>query len=67
MSSSTEIERTSPLLTAKEAAEYLRVHVDSLHRWRYLRTGPKALKVGRELRYRVSDLDEWAERMADAS
>lgn len=47
------------LWTTEETADYLGVPVKTLYRWRYMDTGPRALKVGRHLRYRPSDVEAW--------
>lgn len=47
------------LMTTEEVAEYLRVPVSTLHQWRYFGRGPKALKVGRHLRFRAEDVQSW--------
>jgi excisionase family DNA binding protein len=47
------------LWTETEAAEYLRVHVATLRRWRAEGTGPPWLRAGRSLRYRRADVDDW--------
>ena len=44
------------LLTRVEAAMYLRVAVPTLQRWDRLGIGPTALRVGRTIRYRLSDV-----------
>ena len=31
----------------------------TLAQWRYLRTGPGHIKVGRHVRYRSADVDAW--------
>lgn len=48
-----------PLLTPQEVAAWLGVPVATLYQWRHARKGPRCLKVGRHLRYRVSDVDAW--------
>jgi excisionase family DNA binding protein len=40
-----------------ELATYLGVPVTTLYAWRYKRKGPPALRVGRHLRYRWTDID----------
>jgi excisionase family DNA binding protein len=51
------------LLTTAEVAEYLVVPVSTIHRWRYVGTGPPAIRVGRHLRFDPDDLRVWiAER-----
>lgn len=49
------------VLTATEAATFLKVPARTLDAWRNRRIGPKYLKVGRHVRYRTSDLSEWLE------
>lgn len=51
------------LLTTNEIAERLAVPVETVRYWRKCRRGPRALKIGRAVRYRESDLLLWlAER-----
>jgi excisionase family DNA binding protein len=52
------------LWTEQETAEYLHVAVGTLRRWRAEGTGPPALRVGRTIRYRRSDVDAWVERQS---
>lgn len=48
------------LLTPPEAATYLHVAVQTLAKWRWLNTGPRYHKVGKQLvRYAQADLDAW--------
>lgn len=50
----------SPLVTEKVAAEVLGVAVGTLQVWRCLRRYPLPYtKIGRAVRYRVEDLDEF--------
>lgn len=50
----------SPLLTRKQAAEYLGVETDTLHNWACTkRYNLKYIKVGRLAKYRKEDLDEF--------
>lgn len=49
------------LLTTREVAEYLVVPVSTIHRWRYVGTGPPAIRVGRHLRFDRDDLTSWIE------
>lgn len=56
------VERTRELLNEEQAAEYLTVSPGTLAVWRS--TGRYSLpfvKVGRRVRYRLSDLDAWLE------
>lgn len=47
------------LLTTAEVADYLRLPVATLHRWRHGGVGPEAMRIGRHLRYEVADVDRW--------
>lgn len=54
------VERTSELLDEKQAAEHLTVSPGTLSVWRSTgRYNLPFVKVGRMVRYRRSDLDEW--------
>lgn len=49
------------LLTAKQAARYLSISTKWLANQRWQGTGPKFLRVGGAIRYRVSDLEKFLE------
>lgn len=49
----------SPLWTIEEVAEYLSVGVSTLRRWRANGDGPPGFLVGRNLRFRSDDVEEW--------
>ena len=51
----------SPLLTPEKVEEVLGKDRKTLERWRSDGYGPRWLKVGRSIRYRESDLQEWLE------
>lgn len=46
-------------MTVKQAAEYLGLAVSTLNKWRCHGGGPVYIKLGRAVRYRVQDLDEF--------
>jgi len=50
-------------LTEKEVAEQIKVSLASLRRWRLLQRGPRFIKVGALVRYRVEDLEQWMETL----
>ena len=53
-------------LTTEQAAEYLQLQRNTLEAWRCRGGGPRFLKLGRSVRYRQADLDEWIEsRLCD--
>lgn len=55
------------LLSIDELASMLQVPKKTVHQWRYVGHGPPALKVGRHLRFRPSDVERWLEERADRS
>lgn len=50
----------------EELAEMLGVPVATVRRWRYVQTGPPAVKVGRHIRYRREDVEAWLEERRQA-
>lgn len=52
------------MLTA-EVAELIRTPVDTLRKWRMNQVGPPAIKVGRKLLYKRSDVVAWLEAQAE--
>ena len=55
----------SPYLTVDDLAERYQVPVQTVRHWRIRGTGPKAVKIGRYLRYRLEDVIAW-ERQLEA-
>jgi len=49
------------LLTAEELAEFLDVPIKTLYAWRYRGQGPIGFRVGKHLRYRRVDVEDWIE------
>lgn len=47
------------LATVSEVAEYLDVPVQTIYAWNSRGIGPRAIKVGRHLRYRWAEVDRW--------
>lgn len=50
-----------PLWTIQQLSDYLQVPVKSIRKWREEGDGPRALMVGRHLRWRRSDVMTWLE------
>ncbi|WP_376690094.1 helix-turn-helix transcriptional regulator [Wenzhouxiangella sp. EGI_FJ10409] len=48
-------------LTTEEAAEYVGLQKSTLEAWRCRGGGPRFVKMGRAVRYRLVDLDAWIE------
>jgi len=51
-----------PLLTRRQASEMLALSERTVERLRCSSLGPKFVRCGRSIRYRVADLEEWIER-----
>ena len=47
------------VVTVQQAAEYLGLAVSTLNKWRCHGGGPVFIKMGRAVRYRVEDLEEY--------
>lgn len=47
------------LYTDRDLAERLQVSLETVRYWRKKGTGPRAIKVGRAVRYRESDVQVW--------
>jgi excisionase family DNA binding protein len=47
------------LLTVEELCDLLKVTRSALYGMRYTRTAPPAIKIGRQLRFRRSDVEAW--------
>jgi hypothetical protein len=52
----------TPLMTVKEAADYLRLGVSTLNKLRVTGTGPKYFKMHRRITYTAADLDAYIEK-----
>lgn len=50
---------THDLLTPDQLAEYLDIPRKTLFEWRSRGGGPPGIKVGRHVRYRMSDVQAW--------
>jgi hypothetical protein len=53
---------TPEYLTAAEAAEHLRCSPQYLGVMRHRGDGPRFCRLGRVVRYRITDLEEWMRR-----
>ena len=55
------------LLSTQQLAAYLEVPVATLYAWRYAGDGPPGFRVGKHLRYRSSDVDQWIRDQLDTT
>lgn len=53
------------LKSAQEVADYVGVPVATVYRWNTNGTGPRRYRVGKHVRYRLSDVDTWLEGKVD--
>lgn len=58
------IRAIEPLWTVEDVATFLGVPVATLYQWRYRRTGPRAHRVGRHLRYDPAEVRAWLDQQA---
>ncbi|MDQ3358192.1 MAG: helix-turn-helix domain-containing protein [Actinomycetota bacterium] len=54
------------ILSISELAARLRISVQTLYDLRRQGRGPRGFRVGRELRFRLSEVDSWLNRMEQA-
>ena len=54
------------LLSVAELAAFLGVPVATIYRWRHQRQGPVGYRIGRHVRYRARDIEQWLETQRDA-
>jgi len=55
------------LLDTADVAGMFKVPVETVRGWRHCGTGPPYLKVGRHVRYRAEDVDDWLRQCAAAT
>lgn len=51
--------KAEQLMTADQVAEYLQVSTKTMDDWRRKKHGPRWIKVGGSIRYRVRDVDAY--------
>lgn len=54
------------LMTTDELLTYLQVPKSTLYSWRRENRGPRAFTVGKHLRFRRTEVDEWLESQVAA-
>lgn len=57
----------SQYLSPAELADEWGLPVSTLYQWRYRRVGPPAYRLGRHLRYKRSDAEQWLESQRDGA
>jgi excisionase family DNA binding protein len=59
-------EMTDETMTPKQLADFLQVPLGTIYQWRHKGQGPRGSKVGRHVRYRQTDVDEWLDRRSES-
>lgn len=55
-----------PLLSIEQLAQYLGVPVATIYDWRVDGKGPRGVRVGRYVKFAVSDVREWVARQRES-
>lgn len=53
------------LMDTKELAAYLGVPVQTLYKWRVRGQGPRAIRLGRGLHWRVEEVTRWLDDLTE--
>jgi excisionase family DNA binding protein len=56
-----------PLLSVNELAEYLGVPVRTIYDWRQTGHGPPGIRIGRHLKYAMSDVMAWIDAQREST
>ena len=56
-----------PLLSIDELAEYLGVPVTTIYDWRVDGKGPCAIRIGRHVKFALSDVQAWIAQQREAA
>ena len=56
-----------PVLTTSQLAAHLDVPVQTLHDLRHAGRGPRGFRVGKQLHYRLSEIERWITTLEDAA
>jgi excisionase family DNA binding protein len=54
-----------PLVTITELAEYLGVPIKTIYEWRQSGRGPVGIRIGRHLKFRLTDIQAWVDGQRD--
>lgn len=55
------------LLSTEQVAEEIGIPVTTLRYWRGRNEGPRSFRVGRVVKYRQGDIEEWIEEQMEAT
>jgi excisionase family DNA binding protein len=65
MPNDTDLLLNPQVLTTQQLAAYLQLPPKTVTNWRYQGGGPPSVKLGRHVRYRWVDIQDWLESLAD--
>lgn len=63
MTHATTNTRLAPLLTPEDLSDMLQMPLRTLDDWRYRHVGPDYIRIGKRVRYRLSSVEAWLERL----
>lgn len=52
------------LITPEQLAIWLGLSLNTVNQWRYLKRGPRFLKIGKNVRYSEEDVLEWLDQQS---
>lgn len=58
----TERQSKRKLLTPLQVADWLDLSPNTVNQWRYLKRGPRYLKIGKNVRYSEEDVVAWLDQ-----
>ncbi len=61
------MDRLEQLLSVQDLADYLGVPVATVYAWRHRRLGPPGFRVGKHVRYRRRDVEDWVKSRVNDS
>lgn len=56
-----------PLISVEQLAAYVGLPRQTIYDWRVSGKGPKAYRIGKHLRFAVSDVRAWVEQQSEAA
>lgn len=65
METNTKIDGLDPMVGIEDLAAYLGLPVKTLYKWRQDGTGPDSVRIGRHVRYFVSDVSDWLQQQRE--
>ncbi|WP_104112174.1 AlpA family transcriptional regulator [Arthrobacter sp. N199823] len=60
-----QLEQEEPYLSLQQLAERLNVSVSTVRSWRAHGQGPRAMKLGRQVRFTIDSVREWEQARLD--